>query len=196
MGIFLDILNWIISNTGNLGMFILTIFIAFYSKKSSKASLEASKLAKKEYESKKEPEIIIYFELNEFRLDFKMKNIGNGVATNVTASLEEKSGNFHKSYMCNIKNGLFDTTIKTFAPAQEIKGIAAEISDIKDDSGYPVFTCNFSYYDMNGNQYFRSYDFDLNYIGGLVWTKKTTLKDVTEKLKGINKEIEKLNDKI
>ncbi len=50
--------------------------------------------------------------------------------------------------------------------------------------------------DLNGNQYHRSYEFDLNYIGGLVWTKKTSLKDVTENLKGINKGIEELNAKI
>ncbi|AMR10756.1 hypothetical protein NQS36_16890 [Bacillus sp. C1(2022)] len=176
-------------------MFVLTIFIAYYSKKSSKASLEAAQLAKKEYESKKEPEIIIYFELNEFRLDFKLKNIGNGVATNVIIKLEEKSGNFHNSYMHKMENGIFNTSILTFAPSQEIKGIAAEVSDIKGDSGYPVFTCNINYHDKNGRLYNKSYDFDLNYIAGLVWTKKATLDKVAESLKGIEKEIKKLHSK-
>lgn len=189
----MDIWDWFLSNTGSLGMFVLTIFIAYYSKKSSKASLEAAQLAKKEYESKKEPEIIIYFDLNEFKLDFKMKNIGNGVATNVTVNLEEKSGNFHKSYMYKMKNGIFNTSIQTFAPSQEIKGIAAEVSDIKSDSGYPVFTCDINYFDMNGRLYSKSYDFDLNYLAGLVWTKKDNL---AAGLEGIEKEIRNLHSKL
>ncbi|WP_250354577.1 hypothetical protein [Bacillus subtilis] len=191
----MNVWDWFLSNTGSLGMFVLTIFIAYYSKKSSKASLEAAKLAKKEYESKKEPEVIIYFEINEFMLDFKMKNIGNGVATNVTVDLEEKSGNFQKSYMYKMKNGIFNTSIQTFAPNQEIKGIAAKKSDIKTDSGYPVFTCKINYSDINGRIYNKSYDFDLNYIGGLVWTQKATLDNVTDSLKEIKEEIRNLQSK-
>ncbi|MED1228413.1 hypothetical protein P4T89_12895 [Bacillus nakamurai] len=192
----INIWDWFLSNTGSLGMFVLTIFIAYYSKKSSKASLEAAKLAKYEYESKKEPEIIIYFELNEFNLDFKMMNIGYGVATNVTVNLEEKSGTFQKSYMYKMKNGIFNTCIQTFAPNQEIKGIAARVSDIKnDDSEYPVFTCNITYSDMNGKLYNKRYDFDLNYLGGLVWTEKATLHNVANSLKEIKAEIQNLHSK-
>ncbi|MCY8988142.1 hypothetical protein [Bacillus atrophaeus] len=196
MNLVLSLWDWLLDNSGSFGMFVLTIFIAYYSKKSSKASFEAAQLAKKEYDRLRQPEMIIYFELKEFSLYFKLKNIGSGVATNVTIDIEDEMGSFSNSYISKMDKGLLNTRIMTIAPNQEISGLAALISDIKEGSNYPVFKCNIKYSDSKGKTLFNSYNFDLSYIGGLVWTKETTLKDIAKHLKGIDEGIKKIPNKI
>lgn len=188
MGIVTAVVNWILSNIGTLGMFILTLFYVGYTKKMMESSNETVKQGEMTLKESKKPEVIAYFDIeNLFNLNFIIENIGKTAAINVKFQLEVISG----KDIAKIRGfNALSEGISTLAPAQKLKTFADIFGSTCDEKGrYPVFQITIEYEDKDKNLYKDSYTLDTNMFSGASRIKEGNLNDVVKELEKIAKKM-------
>lgn len=182
-------IKWFIEYSGSLGMFILTLFVVMYAKKTLKLNQEIVEQEKQNIIENKRPEVIAYFDVGEkSELYFLIKNIGKSPAINTKINMVLEKGNAFTDSLklyYPIKKG-----IATLAPNQELKTFFAMTYEVKDSQGeFPVYTALISYEDREQRHYHEEFTLDTNMFKGKI---RLGVKDMNDLVKVVEKIEKKL----
>lgn len=157
-----EALKWFTENAGSLGMFILTIFVVLYAKRTLDINKEIVEQERQNIIDSKRPEVVAYFDVEgSSELNFFIANIGKSMAVNVDLNMELIKGNVITDTLniyYPLKHG-----ISTLAPQQKLKTFFALSGDIKDQAGeYPIYEIKIKYEDTEKRVYNDKYQLNIN----------------------------------
>lgn len=183
-------IKWFIEYSGSLGMFILTLFVVMYAKKTLKLNQEIVEQEKQNIIENKRPEVIVYFDVGEIsELYFLIKNIGKSPAINTKINMVLERGKVITDSL-NVYSPL-KKGIATLAPNQELKTFFAMTSDVKDSKGeFPVYKAIISYEDQEQRKYNEEFTLDINMFKGRL---RLGVKDMHDLVKVVEKIEQKIN---
>ena len=182
-------LKWSIENSGTVGMFVLTIFVVVYTRKTLKATQKTVELSEKTLKEANRPDIVAYCDIvGDYQLYFFIKNLGSSLAVNIKVDLEILRGDLkNKTFL---KADMINNEISMLVPGQYLRTMIERLAFLIDENeNLPKFNVNVSYKDSYGELFKDFYVLDMNMYKGNEHIPINGVHELTKEVRLIRKNL-------
>lgn len=186
---------WSVENSGTVGMFILTLFVVVYSRRTLKVTQRTVEISEMNYKDAKKPDVIAYCDIeNNYYLYFFVKNIGVSPALNININFETLRGDLSSTGFLDVD--MLRNEVAMLVPNQNLRCFIDGLSNLQDnEENFPKFKVELTYHDKEGESYNDWYILDMNMFKGLSQVTIKGVHELTKEVHQIRKTLEKKDKK-